>query len=65
MAEPARYFIRMPEVIKRVGLSERHIYRMIKNGEFPAPKKLGKRASGWDEQVITQWQLERPEGTMH
>lgn len=47
--------LRMPEVESAVGLSAATIYRRIKAGEFPAPIKLGKHASGWLESGIQMW----------
>lgn len=47
--------IRMPEVESTVGLSAATIYRRIKAGEFPAPVKLGKHASGWLLSAVQGW----------
>lgn len=47
--------IRMPEVESTVGLSAATIYRRIKAGEFPAPVKLGKHASGWLLSEVQGW----------
>lgn len=47
--------IRLPEVKSAVGLSAATIYRRIKAGEFPAPIKLGKHASGWTLSEIEDW----------
>ena len=46
---------RLPEVIKRTGISRSLIYLKIKDGSFPKPIKLSKRAIGWPEQAITEW----------
>ncbi len=47
--------LREPEVEKRTGLSRTQRYRLQKAGQFPAPIKLGVRASGWVESEIEDW----------
>ena len=47
--------LRLHEVVTRVGLSKSTLWRYIKDGEFPAPIKLGPRASGWIEHEIDDW----------
>lgn len=54
-------FLRLPEVMNRVGLAKTKIYEMIKEEEFPAPIKLG-RASVWPEVKIKAWQTEKMRG---
>lgn len=51
--------IRLPEVVATVGLQKSAIYKKIKAGEFPAPIKLGKHASGWLESDVQQWILKQ------
>lgn len=46
--------IRMKELRTRVSLSPATIYRMIRDGEFPKPKKLG-TTSAWLEADIEWW----------
>jgi prophage regulatory protein len=48
-------FIRWPEVKTRVGYSRSQVHSLIKQGRFPAPCKLGARASGWLESAIDEW----------
>lgn len=52
---PNDKIIRLPEVKTSVGLSTATIYRLIKAGDFPAPIKLGKHASGWLESAVQTW----------
>ena len=52
-------FLRFPEVKERVGFSRSMVQLLIKRGEFPAPCKLGLRASGWLESSIDKWIAER------
>lgn len=55
--------IRRPEVLKLTGLSRGSIYRMIKAGDFPAPRQIGARAVAWLEPEIVAWVESRPSGT--
>lgn len=50
--------IRLPEVLKRVGLKKTAIYNLISEDEFPRPVKLG-AASAWVEAEVDQWIAER------
>jgi len=52
-------FLRFPEVKKRVGFSRSQVHLLINQGKFPAPIKLGARASAWLESSIDQWISER------
>ena len=52
-------FLRWPEVKERVGFSRSQVHLLIKQGKFPAPCKLGARASAWLESSITQLIHER------
>ncbi len=47
--------LRWPEVQHRVGYCRSHIHNLISVDKFPAPIKLGARASGWLESEITEW----------
>ena len=46
---------RLPEVKARCGLSRSEIYRRVSIGDFPAPVKLGERASAWPEHEVSAW----------
>jgi prophage regulatory protein len=50
---------RLPHVRARTGLSRSEIYRRIALGEFPAPVKLGPRASAWHTAEIDAWIAQR------
>jgi len=52
-------FLRWPEVKERVGFSRSQAHLLIKQGRFPAPHKLGARASAWLESSIDLWISER------
>ena len=54
--------IRLPAVRTRVSMSRSTIYQRIREGTFPPPVNLGKRAVGWIEAEIDAWlaaQVER------
>lgn len=57
--QPNDRFLRFPEVKARVGFSRSQIHLLIKQGRFPAPHKLGARASAWLESSIDEWIYER------
>jgi prophage regulatory protein len=47
--------IRLRAVMQLTGLSRSSIYALVRSGAFPAPVKLGQRASGWVHQEVDQW----------
>jgi prophage regulatory protein len=53
--QPTDKIMRWPEVKARIGLSRSHIHNLVTQGKFPAPIKLGARASGWIEREISSW----------
>jgi prophage regulatory protein len=48
---------RLPNVKARTGLSRSEIYRRIASNPptFPAPVKLGERASAWNAAEVDSW----------
>ena len=50
---------RRPKVEQRTGLRRSEIYRRVSLGTFPAPVKLGERASAWDSREIDKWIADR------
>lgn len=48
-------YLRLPEVHTRTGLSRSYIYALMKEGTFPRPVRLGKRAVGWLESDLDEW----------
>lgn len=46
--------LRLPQVKEKTGWQRATIYKKIKNGEFPPPKKDG-RTSYWFEHEINDW----------
>ncbi len=47
--------IRLPEVIKMVGLSQTTIWRLQQENTFPKSVKISSRACGWSLNEINQW----------
>ena len=47
--------LRLPDVVERVRLSKSTIWRLINDGAFPEPIRLGPRATGWLEEEIDAW----------
>ncbi|WP_263070572.1 helix-turn-helix transcriptional regulator [Enterobacter huaxiensis] len=47
--------IRLPEVLKRTGFGKAWIYRLISEGRFPAPVKIGVRAVAFVESEVDVW----------
>jgi prophage regulatory protein len=50
---------RLPTVKRRTGLSRSEIYRRAAAGTFPAPIKLGERASAWSSEEVDRWISDR------
>ncbi len=47
--------IRLPQVQEIIPYSRSTIYSLIAAGDFPAPVKLGPRASAWVKSEIEAW----------
>jgi len=59
-AAPIAPLMRLSTFLLITGLSRSTIYRMIAEGTFPAPVRLGKRAVAWRPAGVLQWSDERP-----
>jgi prophage regulatory protein len=55
-------FIRMPELRQKVGLSRSQIYRLIQDGAFPTPLKIGPKVAVWPETVVDEWMTDLVSG---
>lgn len=53
--EMQQRFIRLPELLSRLGISKSTFYTMIQHGEFDPPIKLGARTSVWLESSIDKY----------
>ncbi|WP_018990997.1 helix-turn-helix transcriptional regulator [Aromatoleum toluclasticum] len=51
--------LRLPQVKTLTGRSRSAIYADVKAGAFPAPVKIGPKASGWLESEIEAWLAKR------
>jgi len=47
--------MRLPEVMKLVGLSRTTVYELIKRSQFPKPVKPSQRVSAWCSDEVEQW----------
>ena len=47
--------LRRPQVEALIGLRKSTLYKLIKDGQFPAPIKITKRAVGWRAVDVDQW----------
>lgn len=52
-------FLRLPDVLKKVGFKKTKIYKEVKAGNFPKPISIGNRSTAWLESEIHSWQEER------
>ncbi len=50
-----RRILRLPEVMQMTGRGRVSIYNDMKAGLFPASRKIGARAVGWDNQEVEAW----------
>jgi prophage regulatory protein len=59
MAAALDRFLRLQQVIERVGLGKTMIYRKVRDGTFPQPFKPGGVSTRWSEREIAEWQQAR------
>ena len=55
--------LRREEVEARSGLARSTIYRLMRVGKFPEPRRIGERAVRWSEAELTRWLQDRPKAT--
>jgi prophage regulatory protein len=55
----AQSLLRLPAVLARVGYSRSTLYGLIARGAFPAPIRLGARASAWPSDEVDSWIQQR------
>lgn len=63
MSESIDILIKLPEVLRQVGLGKSAVYEMIAAETFPAPIKLG-RYSRWSQQEVQDWITEQKAARM-
>jgi prophage regulatory protein len=47
--------LRLPELVRTIGVSRVTIYRFVSNGRLPPPVKLSARCIAWHASEITAW----------
>jgi prophage regulatory protein len=47
--------LRLPDVLSRIGIKRSTLYRWIAEKKFPAPLRIGDRASAWLESDVATW----------
>lgn len=57
-----RSIYRLPTVKERTGFGRAWIYQLMADGKFPKAIRIGKRAVGWDGDLVDQWVADRLEG---
>ena len=64
MSDDPRYtfdpLLRRQEVEHQTGLSRTSIYRMMAEGTFPRPRRIGRQAVAWPASAIEAWKASRP-----
>lgn len=58
-ALPTRALLRRQQVQDLTGLPRATLYKLVSQGEFPAPIPLSGRSVAWDSQAIDAWILSR------
>ena len=53
------HFLRISEVIRRVGVSRPTIYRWMSKGSFPKQIAIGANSVAWLESDVTQWMVDQ------
>ena len=56
---PNPNFMVQAEVLAAVSMSKSSLYLYISRGEFPKPKKIGKRMARWSRQEVEAWITEK------
>jgi prophage regulatory protein len=51
--------LRLPDLLRRVGMSRSWVYEQIAAGRFPKPVKIGVRSSVWLESEIAELLTDR------
>lgn len=53
--QPDWLVLRLPEVLRRTGLSRSSLYCARASGDFPPPIPLGRRSIGWLSSDVEGW----------
>ena len=60
---PTTKLLARPAVEEMTGLTRSSIYRLMRKGHFPEPKRIGERAVRWELDELTAWIENRPRAT--
>ena len=52
-------FLRIDEVMTRVGLSRPTIWRLERDNDFPKRRQLGRNSVAWVEEEVEEWMASR------
>lgn len=47
--------LRLRDVMDATGLSRSTVYKLMREGSFPAPVHIGPKASRWRESAVRAW----------
>ncbi|BBE51744.1 Phage transcriptional regulator [Ferriphaselus amnicola] len=47
--------LRLSEVLALVRLGKTTLYQLVKDGDFPAPIKISRRATAWRSEDVSNW----------
>ena len=53
--------LRAREVWKMLGISEGSLYKLLREGKFPQPIRLGGQMNRWRKSTVEQWINEQPQ----
>ena len=56
-------YLRIDEVVERVGLSKSTLWRLERANEFPARRQISRGAVGWLDEEVEAWMRSRPNGS--
>lgn len=56
--QPCRY-LRRPDVVRKTGLSATTLWRLERDGKFPARRQLSPHCVAWDEAEVEEWMAQR------
>ncbi|WP_107914350.1 AlpA family phage regulatory protein [Luteibacter sp. OK325] len=56
--QPVR-LLRLPEVLRTIGISRSHLYKMMSEGVFPLSIRLSARVVAWSACDVDSWILKR------
>lgn len=48
-------FYRLREVLQLVPVKKSSLFRWVQLGQFPAPYRIGPRASAWSRRQVLEW----------